>query len=74
MVNISERNILGSKPICFGGEIDEAEGSVQQRQNEQVEDEPEQVETHPLSQSPLGHAQGEALLLQEQLRDKQREI
>lgn len=54
----------------FNGKVDKVEGSTQQKEDNHVEDEPEQVETHPLSESPLSLAQGEILLLQEQLRNK----
>lgn len=54
---------------CFNGKVDKVEGSTQQKQDNHVEDEPEQVETHPLSESPLSLAQGEILLLQVQLRN-----
>ena len=57
---------------CCRGEVDKVEGSTQQRENEQVEDEPEKVETRLLLQCPLSLAQGETLLLQEQLRTNRR--
>lgn len=54
------------------GEVDEVEGTSQQTQDDHVEHEPEQVEKHLLPQRPLSRALGEALLLQEELRHRQR--
>lgn len=48
--------------------IDEVEGSAQQTQDEHIENKPQQVKPHLLSQLPLSHLHGEPLLLQEQLR------
>lgn len=47
--------------------IDEVEGSAQQTQHEHIENKPQQVKPHLLSQLPLSHLHGEPLLLQEQL-------
>ena len=51
-----------------GGIVDEVEGSTQQKHNKYVKDEPEQVETYSLFDCPLTCTQGEALLLQGQLK------
>lgn len=48
--------------------IDEAKGSSQQTQDKHVEEDPQQVEPRLLSCLPLCDTQGEALLLEEQLR------
>lgn len=64
------RCVMDKLVRLLGGEGDEKEGASEQRQNKEVERDPQCVESSPLSASPLSLTQMEVLLLQVQLRGR----